>query len=217
MALKAILCDLDGTLVDSAEDISAALNQLLSELGRRRIGVDEVKGMVGDGVGNLIERALAATGGDPASAADLVPRFLALYEPIAARATRPYPEVPETLRTLKARRLRLAVVTNKLEAPTHQILRGLGLDRFIDAVVGGDTLAERKPHPAPVVFALKTLGVDPAEAVMVGDNYHDVQSARAAGVRTIAVTYGYSHVPHDELGADRLIGSFSQLFEVLPD
>jgi phosphoglycolate phosphatase len=215
MSLKAVLCDLDGTLVDSAEDIRAALNQLMAESGRDPVGPAEIKTMIGDGVGKLIERAVAARGGDPADAPGLVPRFLALYEPNAARSTRPYPGVPETLRALKARGLRLAVVTNKPEAATREILGSLGLAALIEVVVAGDTIEQRKPHPAPVLLALHRLGVSPAEAVMVGDNHHDVSAARAAGVRAIAVTYGYSHVPHAELGADRLISSFCELLEAL--
>ena len=215
MSLKAVLCDLDGTLVDSAEDIRAALNQLLAEEGRTPVGPAEIKTMIGDGVGKLIERAVAARGGDPADAPGLVPQFLALYEPNAARSTRPYPGVPETLRVLKARGLRIAVVTNKPESATRAILEGLDLAPLVEVVVGGDTAAERKPHPAPLLLALDRLGVAPREAVMVGDNHHDVSAARAAGVRAIAVTYGYSHVPHAELGADRLISSFCELLEAL--
>jgi phosphoglycolate phosphatase len=215
MSLKAVLCDLDGTLVDSAEDIRAALNQLLAADGRDPVGAAEIKTMIGDGVGKLIERALAARGGDPADAPGLTPRFLALYEPNAARSTRPYPGVPETLRALKARGLRIAVVTNKPERATREILASLDLAPLIEVVVGGDTAPERKPHPAPVLVALERLAVAPTEAVMVGDNHHDVSAARAAGVRAIAVTYGYSHVPHAELGAERLIATFPELLAAL--
>jgi phosphoglycolate phosphatase len=220
MPLKAVLCDLDGTLVDSAEDIRAALNELLAELrlnavGPDAVGPEEIKGMIGDGVGKLIERALAARGGDPAEAPHLVPRFLALYEPNAARSTRPYPGVPETLRALKARGLRVAVVTNKPETATREILASLDLAALVDVIVGGDTAPERKPHPAPVLLALERLRVTPDDAVMVGDNHHDVAAARAAGVPAIAVTYGYSHVPQGDLGADRLIATFPELLAVL--
>ena len=215
MPLKAVLCDLDGTLVDSAEDIRAALNGLLAELRLDAVGPEEIQGMIGDGVGMLIERALAARGGNPAKAPQLVPRFLALYEPNAARSTRPYPGVPETLRALRSEGLRVAVVTNKPETATREILASLDLAALVDVIVGGDTAPERKPHPAPVLLALERLRVTRADAVMVGDNHHDVAAARAAGVRAIAVTYGYSHVPHAELGADRLIATFPELVEVL--
>ena len=215
MSLKAVLCDLDGTLVDSAEDLRAALNELLAELGRDPVGAEEIKTMIGDGVGTLIERALASRGGHPCDAARLVPRFLALYEPNAARSTRPYPGVPETLSALRAHGLRVAVVTNKPDAATRAILATLGLAPLVEVVVGGDTAPERKPHPAPVRLALARLGVAAADAVMVGDNHHDVSAARAAGVRAIAVTYGYSHVPHEELGAKRLIATFPELLAAL--
>jgi len=215
MSLKAVLCDLDGTLVDSAEDIRAALNALLAEHGRDPVHPFEIKAMIGDGVAKLGERALAARSGDPDDAPRLVPRFLALYEPNAARLTRPYAGVRATLRALGERGLRLAVVTNKPEAATREILASLDLAPLIEVVVGGDTASERKPHPAPVLLALERLGIAPAEAVMVGDNHHDVSAARAAGVPAIAVTYGYSHVPHEELGAERLIATFPELLAAL--
>lgn len=215
LSLKAVLCDLDGTLVDSAEDIRSALNELLAEARREPVGPDEIKTMIGDGVAKLIERALAARGGDPGEAPRLIPRFLALYEPNAARSTRPYPGVRETLQALRSRGLRIAVVTNKPDAATREILASLDLAPLVEVVVGGDTAPERKPHPAPVLLALDGLGVAPADAVMVGDNHHDVSAARAAGVRAIAVTYGYSHLPHEELGAERLIATFPELLGAL--
>ena len=134
MSLKAVLCDLDGTLVDSAEDIRCALNELLAGCGRDPVGSDEIKAMIGDGVGKLIERALAARGGDPGEAPRLVPRFLALYEPNAARSTRPYPGVRETLQALRSRGLRVAVVTNKPEAATREILASLGQQQLTDVL-----------------------------------------------------------------------------------
>ena len=93
-------------------------------------------------------------------------------------------------------------------------LEALGLRAYFETVVGGDSLPERKPHPAPILAALKHLGAAPEAALMVGDNYHDVQAARAAGVRAFAVTYGYSHKPHAELGADRLIDAMSELLPI---
>jgi phosphoglycolate phosphatase len=123
--------------------------------------------------------------------------------------------VRDTLESLKRLDLRLAIVTNKPHAATMDILRSLGLDPFFDAVVGGDTLAERKPHPAPILLALKQLAVAPDAALMVGDNYHDVQAARAARMRAFAVTYGYSHKPHAELGADHLLGTMPELLPIV--
>ncbi|HVL72491.1 MAG TPA: phosphoglycolate phosphatase [Beijerinckiaceae bacterium] len=216
MGVRAVLFDLDGTLVDSAEDLREALNRLLAEEGLRAVGLAEIKGMIGDGGTKLLERALAATGGDPGRAAALLPRFLSLYEGHAARRTRPYPGVVETLERLATAGLRLGCVTNKPSAATAEILQALGLARFFGAVVGGDVLPRRKPHPDQLLHAAEALGVAPSETVMVGDNYHDVAAARAAGMGALAVTYGYSHVPHAELGADRLLDRFEDVLAALP-
>jgi len=215
--LKAILFDLDGTLVDSARDLQEALNALLAEEGLRPVGLDDVKAMVGDGAAKLVERAFAAAGGDLARLPELVRRFLDHYRTEATRHTGVYPGVPETLAGLRRRGLELAVVTNKPEAATLDILEALGLRGFFGAVVGGDTLPERKPHPRPVLAALERLAVSPDAALMVGDNDHDVQAAHAAGVRAVAVTYGYSHKPHAELGADRLIDAMIELLPLVDD
>ncbi|APF39294.1 phosphoglycolate phosphatase (plasmid) [Chelatococcus daeguensis] len=208
---KAILFDLDGTLVDSARDLTDAVNALLAEEGLPQVSLAAVKSMIGDGAAKLVERALAATGGDLSRLPAHVVRFLAIYETGAAGHTAAYPGVPEVLHELKRRGLRLAVVTNKPYAATMDILEALGLAGFFGAVIGGDSLPERKPHPAPLQAALARLEVSPEAAIMVGDNYHDVEAARAAGVRAFAVTYGYSHRPHAELGADRLLDTMSEL------
>jgi phosphoglycolate phosphatase len=170
--------------------------------------------MIGDGAAKLVERAVSATGGDLSRLPALVARFLEIYEANASRHTEAYPGVEQTLAGLRGLGLPLAVVTNKPYAATIGILEALGLRAYFEAVVGGDTLPERKPHPAPIRAALERLGTAPDAALMVGDNYHDVQAARAAGVRAFAVTYGYSHKPHAELGADRLIDDMSELLPI---
>jgi phosphoglycolate phosphatase len=216
-SLKAIIFDLDGTLVDSARDLQDATNALLVEEGLRSISLAEVKSMIGDGVAKLVERAIEATGGDLTRLPILVLRFLEIYEANASHHTEAYPGVRNTLEGLSSMGLPLAVVTNKPYSATIDILEALGLSAFFGAVIGGDTLPERKPHPAPILLALERLGVSPKAALMVGDNYHDVQAARAAGVRAFAVTYGYSHKPHAELGADRLIDTMSELLPIVED
>ncbi|KLK94552.1 phosphoglycolate phosphatase [Microvirga vignae] len=209
--LEAVIFDLDGTLVDSARDLQNAMNALLAGEGLRSVSLEEVKSMIGDGVAKLVERALAATGGDPARLPALVDHFLAIYDTNAANHTEAYPGVLDTLESLRRLGLQLAVVTNKPCSATTEILRALGLRAFFSAVIGGDTLPERKPHPAPILMALDRLGVSPGAALMVGDNYHDVQAARAAGVRVFAVTYGYNHKPLTELAADQLLDTMSDL------
>ncbi|MDP4026056.1 phosphoglycolate phosphatase [Methylobacterium sp. NEAU 140] len=207
----ALLLDLDGTLVDSLQDLTDALNALLAERGLSGVDRAAAGAMVGDGVRKLVERALRARGGDPAAADALVPRFLALYEPIAARHTRPFPGVVDTLSALAEAGFALAVVTNKPVRATRIVLDRLGLDPLVATVIGGDSVAARKPDPAPLHAALTALGVPPGRAVMVGDNHHDIEAARAAGTAAVAVSYGYAHRPPHELGADALIDAFSAL------
>ncbi|HYF53499.1 MAG TPA: phosphoglycolate phosphatase [Salinarimonas sp.] len=211
MRFDAVLLDLDGTLVDSARDLMEALNRVLAGQGLRRVDLDETRSMIGDGARVLLERALARTGSDPARAGELLPVLLDHYGRQATTHTRPYPGVPETLAALRARGLKLAVVTNKPEAATHAVLGDLALAPLLDAVVGGDTLPRRKPDPAPVREALRRLGVAPGRAAMVGDNHHDVRAGQAAGLPVIAVTYGYAHGRPEDFGAERLIARFDDL------
>ena len=212
---RAILFDLDGTLVDSVPDLAAAVNKLLAELGRPPLDRGEVAGMVGDGTAKLVERALAArhVGDLPASAA--LPRFLALYEADATRLTRPYDGVPDTLQRLAAAGYRLAVCTNKPERATRLVLGGLGLEGFFPLVLGGDSLPVRKPDPGPLHAALDGLGVGPGEAAMVGDHRNDVLAARAAGVAAIFARYGYGAASLGTLTPDAAIDRFAALPEVL--
>jgi phosphoglycolate phosphatase len=214
-AAKAIIFDLDGTLVDSAEDLRAALNVLLSDLGLRAIGPGEIKAMIGDGVLKLVERGLVAAKGDPARAPALLPRFLEIYQANPATLTRCYPGVMETLESLRLANFRMAVVTNKPVAATRAILRELSLAKFFPVVVGGDSVPTRKPDPAPLLEAARQLQLNVDELLMVGDNIHDVEAARAAGMRSIAVSYGYHHRPPSEFGADRLIDRFGELLSLV--
>jgi len=213
--VRAVLCDLDGTLIDSAEDLRAALNAVLRGRNLPPVGAEAVRGMIGDGVPKLIERGLVAVGGDPHQAPSLLPEFLRLYEADPAADSRCYPGVVETLGELCARHCRLAVVTNKPVVATRKILQLLGLADFFDVIVGGDTLPQRKPDPAPLREAARQLALDVTDLVMVGDNVHDIEAARAAGMTSIAVTYGYHHRPPSTFGADRLIDRFDELLPLI--
>ena len=214
-AVQAIIFDLDGTLVDSAEDLRAAINRLLGELGLRPIEPTEIKGMIGDGVLKLVERALAAANGDPQQKDALLPRFLEIYEANPATLTRCYPGVLETLEALRRKGFRLAVVTNKPVFATNKILQALSLAEFFPVVIGGDSVQRRKPHPAPLLEAVRQLEVDVSQSLMVGDNIHDVEAAHAAEMRCIAVTYGYHHRPPSEFNADYLIDRFGELLSLV--
>ncbi len=208
-----LLCDLDGTLVDSLPDLAAAVGALLEEEGRPGLAPEAVAAMVGDGVPKLIERALAATGGVPTEAelAALVARYLPIYEARMTELTRPYPGAIETLRALKAAGWRLAVCTNKPEAPSRAIVAGLGFEGLFEAVSGGDSLPVKKPDPGHLLGLLDLLGAAPGAAVMLGDSRNDVLAARAAGLPAIAIAHGYGGTPARELGADRVIETFAEL------
>jgi phosphoglycolate phosphatase len=210
-ALQAIIFDLDGTLVDSAEDLRAGLNVLFGDLSLRPIEADEIRGMIGDGVPKLVERALAAVGGDLTQINTLVARFLEIYEANATVNTRCYPGVVETLDKLLINNFRLAVATNKPVAATKKILRALSIDGFFPVVVGGDSLARRKPDPAPLLEVVSQFAISPDRALMVGDNLHDVEAAHGAGMYCVVVSYGYHHRPPSEFGADHVIDSFDDL------
>ncbi len=212
--LKAVLFDLDGTLIDSAPDLTSALNRLLAAEGRPAVAIAQVKMMIGDGVHKLVERGFAAGGQtlDAARLEALALRFIPDYEANATVATRPFPGVRETLADLAGAGLGLGVCTNKPEAATRAILAAFALDRFFAAVIGGDTVpGARKPDPRPMQAALDRLGASSASALMVGDSPNDVAAARAVRIPIIAVRFGYSRTPPDQLGADRLIGQFAEL------
>lgn len=214
---RAIVFDLDGTLVDSLPDIADALGQLLERHGAERHPSDAVRTMIGKGVEVLVRRAFAGRGrtlGD-AEAATLTAEYLTLYEPRATRDTRLYPMVAEVVGMLAGEGFRLGVCTNKPTEVSREIIRDFGLGRHISAVVGGDYGPPRKPAPDLVHAVLGLLQADPREAVMVGDSASDIEAAKAAGVPVVAVEYGYTPVPVRDLGADVVIRDFSELAAAL--
>jgi phosphoglycolate phosphatase len=206
---RAVLFDLDGTLIHSLPDLTAAINHILAEEGRAPLSEAELGPMVGDGAHTLVERAFAARGGLPApDVAPYLARFLAYYEPNSTVLTRPFPYVVDTLIRLKSKGVALAVCTNKPTAATHEILKTLELDEYFAVVVGGDDTPALKPNPAHVDTVLDRLGVAREDAVMVGDSINDVLAAKGAGVASIVVSFGYSRTPVSELGADLVVDDF---------
>ncbi len=184
----ALLFDLDGTLVDSGDDLTAAVNHVLGQDGLPTVGREQVLQMLGDGAPVLVERAYAHHGAT--RPADALTRFRAHYRAHCLDATRPYPGILELLRRLAPERT-VAVATNKPTAFARQIVDGLGLTPHVDLVVGPETAGKPKPAPDMLSAALETLGREPAEAVMVGDSPSDVEAGRRAGTATIAVLWGY--------------------------
>lgn len=206
---RAVIFDLDGTLIHSLPDLTAAINRLLVEEGRAPLAETEVGPMVGDGAHTLVQRAFAARGGLPGpEVAPYLARFLAFYEPNSAVLTRPFPQVIETLERLKAAGMLLAVCTNKPTIATREVLSALGLDGYFAVVVGGDDTPALKPSPAHIHAVLDRLAVSHEDAVMVGDSINDVLAAKGAQVPCIVVSFGYSRTPVSELGAALVVDEF---------
>jgi phosphoglycolate phosphatase len=205
---RTLILDLDGTLVDSVPDLTAAMNRLMAARGLAGFTPAEVTAMVGDGVRPLVERGFAARGSAMDDAA--LAAFLADYGANAAVDTRPYPGVAATLRELQAQGWRLAVCTNKPEAPARSLLASLGLDGFFAAVGGGDSFPVRKPDPAHVLSTLAAAGGVPGQAVMAGDHHNDVAAAAGAGIPSIFAAWGYG-ASAMALGATAIAENFVDL------
>ncbi len=213
---KMILVDLDGTMVDSVPDLAYCVDRMMERLGRPPWGEALVRDWVGNGVERLVKRALTGTlEGEPSEAdfARALPIFLGLYEANTAVRSRLFPGVREGLAYLSWAGYPLACVTNKAAQFTEPLLRALGIRDFFLFVVSGDTLPEKKPHPAPLLYAAGQLGVPPEEALMVGDSVSDVRAARAAAFGAIVcVSHGYNHGLDIRTAApDAVIESLSEL------
>jgi phosphoglycolate phosphatase len=218
--IKAILFDLDGTLIDSAPDLHLAANKLLAEQNRRPVELQELTDMIGDGVTKLVERAFEATGEaiPEGGLEDLTKRYLEFYEPHCADLTIAYPGAIDCLKQLRDAGYPLAVCTNKPYAATLEILEGLGLAEFFEVVIGGDTLPGiKKPDPRHLLAALDRLGVSPEQVVMVGDNANDVNAARGAGIPVIVCRFGYTKGPAENLKGDLIIDHFDDLVDAIRD
>ncbi|EDP64972.1 2-phosphoglycolate phosphatase [alpha proteobacterium BAL199] len=215
--VDAVVFDLDGTLIDSADDLGRAANRLLAEEGRRALSMLEVRRFIGDGARVLVQRAMAETGTAATSERldALTGRFIAHYEADATAATTIYPSVIDTLDRLRAAGLRIGVCTNKPQAATGAVLQTLGLAHRIDAAAGGDRFPVRKPDAGHLLGTLDLLGVPADRAVMVGDNEHDAAVARAAGTGAVLVTYGYARTPLDQIDTDARIDRLDMLLELL--
>jgi phosphoglycolate phosphatase len=192
-----VLFDLDGTLLDTVDAISAALNQALAECSLGSLPVAEVRVMIGRGAPMLIERALAwlATPMGASAQAALMERYFQHYERIevgAENSARIYPGAIDCLQQLHRLGLRLAVVTNKQKHLAAALLGRLGMSEWIQVLIGGDSCARRKPDPQPLLVACEAMQLQPAQALMIGDSVNDVLAARAAGIAVICVPYGYN-------------------------
>jgi phosphoglycolate phosphatase len=209
--LRAVIFDLDGTLVDSAPDLAFAANRMLAALGMSGRDPALLATFIGKGIPRLVERALAGSlegMADPVLMARALPLYEGFYGEESGRRTTVYPGVAEGLELLAREGLPLACVTNKAERFTHALLAGMGLAHFFAVVVGGDTLPKKKPDPLPFRHVCEKLGVAADEALVVGDSRNDVAGARAAGCPVICVPYGYNEGEAVEaLDADAIVAS----------
>jgi phosphoglycolate phosphatase len=214
---KLLVFDLDGTLVDSRQDLAQATNRLILESGGQPLDEDAVVHMVGEGAEKLVHRAFTAARLPVPDGA--VARFLELYGERLLVHTRSYPGVPEALEAL-AHLTSLAVLTNKPRELSEAILLGLGLDGFFGEVIGGDGPHARKPDPAGLRQLMRDFDVGSADTLLVGDSKIDLRTARAAGTALALARYGFgfADVPRDQLTGDELlIDSPADLVALLQD
>lgn len=214
---ETIIFDLDGTLVDTAPDLTAALNAVMRREGRNDVPLSDVRHMVGRGARYLIERALEATGkpAPPDVVSDLVRHFIAHYDANIAAASRPFERAVTVAQQLAASGHKLGICTNKPEALSLKLIGELGLRSLFPVILGADSRPYRKPDPRHLFDTIAILGGNPASAVLIGDSETDVKTARAANVPVVVVSFGYTEIPPQDLGADAVIDHFDALEQAL--
>lgn len=216
---RVALFDLDGTLVDSAPDLSAAIDDMLASMGRAPAGPQKVREWVGNGAQILVRRALAdrvnwqeAAPVDEPVFDEARDRFYQAYERLNGHQSTVFEGVEPCLARLRGYGCRMAVVTNKPERFVGPLLARMGLDHWFEVIIGGDTLPRKKPDAEPLLKAMHELGGTRATTVMIGDSAADVNGARNAGLPSVVVRYGYNYGPPvDELGADVVVDSLTEL------
>ena len=202
-----IVFDLDGTLVDTAPDLTNALNHALKIRGLDPMPASAVREAVGRGAPAMIYEAL----GEGADIEGILADFLVHYEANIAAESRPFPGALAALERLRGAGARLAICTNKRERLTNLLLRSLRIDHYFAAIAGRDTLHVSKPDPGHLLGVIAAAGGDPARAVMVGDSAVDINTARAAGIPSILVSFGYCPPPPHGPHADAVIDRFDVL------
>ena len=207
MHFQSVTFDLDGTLLDTIADLAEACRLMLEEVGAAPRSQAEVHSFVGKGMAVLVERCL--THEQPPAAEKLhaaIESFKRHYAAVNGRSTLIYPGVIEGLQAWKASGVKMGVVTNKPGMFTEALLDRMGLTDYFDVIVSGDTTANKKPHPEPILHACRVLGTRPVENLHVGDSKNDIQSARAAGCPVFCVPYGYNEgEPVDSAECDALV------------
>jgi len=217
--ISSILFDLDGTLIDSIPDISMALNNMRRHFNLKPIPLETVRNIVGKGFPTTVRKVLdlSLRPHQANRIFDIAYKItLTEYEKCIGQNTKLFPNVESTLEKLKKYNIKMAVVTNKEEAHAKMTLKHTGLDQYFDLVVGGNTTNNYKPHPDPLLYAMKTLNTLTNEVVIIGDSDSDINAAKAAKIPVIAVTYGYNHgVPIAKSNPDITIDKFDEILQVL--
>jgi len=212
---EAVIFDLDGTLIDSAADIAAALNEVLGRRDLPPFPIERVKEMIGGGIPALIKRALAAHGVAPDDIQPLVADMIGVYADRATTLTVLYDGAEDVLAHSQAAGVKLALCTNKLQAITDIIMRDLGIAHYFSAVVGAEPGRPRKPDPEALHVVLDALGLTAEQAVMVGDSGADAGAAKAAGMALVMASFGYCHSPLGDFEPDAIINGLGELPDTL--
>jgi phosphoglycolate phosphatase len=217
--ISAVAFDLDGTLADTLPDLYASANLTMRDLGLEPVDRETVRNYIGQGIDRLVQRLLAgAPDGtpDPDDLATAGSIMRGHYRRLLTNESELFPGTEATLRELKARRLKLACVTNKTEAFTHPLLDKLGVLALFDAVICGDSLERKKPDPLPLTYCAGQFGIEPVTLLMVGDSQTDTLCARAAGCPVVCVPHGYrSGMELHELDCDAIVANVSDLIELI--
>ncbi len=218
-AVRAVLIDLDGTLLDTAPEIAASAADMLAELGLDPVAPGQVREFIGKGIPSLVRRTLEASLGrvpDERRIGSAIEGFFFHYEKRNGSLAQAYPGVREGLRTLRDFGLPLACVTNKTARFTGPLLSATGLDGYFATVISGDSLPTKKPAPEPLIEACRRLGVPVGNALMVGDSQNDALAARAAGCPILLVPYGYSEgVDVQSIDCDGIVSSLPHVAGLL--
>ena len=218
---KVIIFDLDGTLIDSSPDLALAINYMLKSINKKAFSLDEIHHWVGNGAEILVKRALSGSSEISANInenafKEALDIFLEFYAKNLAVATVTYPHVLSTLSKLKEHGYKLVIVTNKPFNFVEPILEELQLKEYFEFYLGGDSLKEKKPHPAPLLYVCDKLNVSVDECVMIGDSKNDILASKACGMQSIGVTYGYNYGEHiKSYEPDVYFSDFSKIGEVL--
>jgi phosphoglycolate phosphatase len=213
-SVRALIFDLDGTLIDSKMDLIHAVNAMLVEMGRERLSAEVISGYIGHGAPVLVARALGAAAPEE-KCAHALQFFLKYYEEHKLDNTCAYPGVDETLAGLSRRQLPMAVLTNKPVRISVRILEALGLAKYFRSIYGGNSFETKKPDPLGANTILQEMGVAARETAIVGDSEVDVQTARNAGTAAIAVNFGFGVHDRKSYPADAYIDRFADLSSVI--